>query len=164
MVVQVQEPKQDSREIWSNALAAAAGVARQAASSEEDLVRAVTKELRRLKLRGGVALLQPDGTLIVRGLTLSTTVERQLKRLTGQSLEGYRFDPQQVDAYRQALQDRQAVFTSDRSRVIGQMIPEQFRPLLPRIIQLLGDHPVIVAPLVLDDQLLGAMNVSAPWL
>lgn len=164
MVVQVQEPKQDTREIWSNALAAAAGVARQAASSEEDLVRAVTKELRRLKLRGGVALLQPDGTLIVRGLTLSTTVERQLKRLTGQSLEGYRFDPQQVDAYRQALQDRQAVFTSDRSRVIGQMMSERFRPLVPRIIQLLGDHPVIVAPLVLDDQLLGAMNVSAPWL
>ena len=164
MVVQVQEPKPDTREIWSNALAAAAGVARQAASSEEDLVRAVSKELRQLELRGGVALLQPDGTLIVHGRSLSTTVERQLKRLTGQSLEGYRFDPQQVDAYRQALQHREAVFASDRSEVIGQMMPQRLGPLLPRIIQLLGNLPVIVAPLILDDLPLGTLNVSAPWL
>ncbi len=164
MVVQVQEPKTDTREIWSNALAAAAGVARQAASSEQDLVRAVSKELRQLELRGGVALLQPDGTLIVQGRSLSTTVERQLKRLTGQALEGYRFDPQQVDIYRQALQHREAVFTTNRSEVVGQMMPQRLRPLLPRIIQLLGDTPVIVAPLIHDNLLLGTLNVSAPWL
>ena len=164
MVVQVQEPKPDTRDIWSAALASAAGVARQASASEEDLVRTVTKELRRLELRGGVALLQPDGSLVVRGRSLSAAVERQLKRLTGNSLEGYRFNPDQVDVYRQVFLSREAVFSLDRTEIVGQMMPQRFLPLLPRIIQLLGDHPVIVAPLVLDNQILGAMNVSAPWL
>ncbi|HEY4666774.1 MAG TPA: GAF domain-containing protein [Anaerolineales bacterium] len=164
MVVQVQEPKPDTQEIWSAALAAAARVARQASSSEEDLLRAVAKEHRRLGFQGAVALLQPDGLMVVRGLSLGPSVERLLRRLSGLSIEGYLFDPTQVDIYREALDSRQAVFTADRAQVVEQMMPARLRSLLPPIMEILGGHPVIIAPLVMDDRPLGAMSVTAPWL
>ncbi len=164
MAVEVQEPTPNTNEIWAAALKAAAGVARQAASSEEDLIRAVTKEIRRLDLRGAVALLDRDGQLVLQGSALNRTIERQLKRLTGLSLDGFRFDPQKVDTYRRALKDRKAVFEYDNNDTVAQMVPDGLGSLLPRIIQLMGSRPVIVAPLILEDQPLGTVNVTASWL
>ncbi len=150
--------------VWADALRAAAAVARKAGFSEADVVRAVTQELRRLHLRGGVARLTPEGLLEVHGRLLSKAVETSLHRLTGLSLQGHRFDPEHVTPYREALQTGAAVYAPDHAKVIGQMMPAKLRSLLPRIMQILGDHPVIIAPLILDDKPLGAINVTAPWL
>jgi PAS domain S-box-containing protein len=79
-------------------------------------------------------------------------------------ISGYTFDPRQVQVYWDALQTGHAVFSTRRSEIIEQMIPSRLRRLVPRIIRLLGDHPVIVAPLILDGETLGAINVTAPWL
>ncbi len=164
MAVEVKEPNHDTRDIWAAALKAAAGVARKSSSSEEDLVQAVTKELRRLDMRGAVALLDHDGQLVLQSRALNRTIERQLKKLTGMSVKGFRFDPQEVDAYRRALEDRKPVFESDNSDTIAQMLPESLRSLLPRIVKVLGSLPVIVAPLLLEDRPLGTINVTASWL
>jgi GAF domain-containing protein len=149
---------------WAEVLRAASGVARKASYDQEEVIRAVIQELRRLKLRGGLALLTPEGMLEVRGRSVSASVESSLRRLAGIALEGYRFDPQQVAVYRQALEKRGPAFTRDREAVVGQMMPERLRPLLPAVMRMLRDHPVIVAPLILDDAVLGVINVTAPWL
>ena len=98
-----RNPLGDREDIWASALHAAAGVARQAAFSENDVLRSVSEELRRLRLRGGVSLLRPDGKLEIRTRSLSQSAEAALQRLSGRSIEGFSFDPQQVDMYRQAL-------------------------------------------------------------
>jgi PAS domain S-box-containing protein len=149
---------------WAEVLRAASGVARKASYDQEEVIRAVIQELRRLKLRGGLALFTPEGMLEVRGRSLSASVESSLRRLAGIALEGYRFDPQQVGVYRQALEKRGPLFTRDREAVVGQMMPERLRPLLPAVMRLLRNHPVIVAPLILDEAVLGVINVTAPWL
>jgi len=149
---------------WAEVLRAASGVARKASYDQEEVIRAVIQELRRLKLRGGLALFTQEGMLEVRGRSLSASVESSLRRLAGIALEGYRFDPQQVGVYRQALEKRGPLFTRDREAVVGQMMPEHLRPLLPAVMRLLRDHPVIVAPLILDEVALGVINVTAPWL
>ncbi|MEX0788978.1 MAG: GAF domain-containing protein [Anaerolineales bacterium] len=150
--------------IWAAALLAATGVARRAGSSEAEVLRAVTEELRRLHLRGGVVLLTPDGQLEVRNRFLSPAVETSLRRLLGLDLAGYRFDPAGVELYREILEKARPVFTPNRSRVVGQILPPALRILLPRVMALLGDHPVIAAPLLIGDKVIGAISVSAPWL
>ncbi len=164
MAVEVKEPNHDTREIWAAALKAAAGVARLAASSEEDLLHAVSSELRRLDMRGTVALLDHDGQLVLQSRALNRTIERQLKKLTGLSVDGFRFDPQEVDAYRRALEDRVPVFETDNSDTIAQMVPDKFGSFLSQIIKVVGSQPVIVAPLLLEDHPLGTINVTASWL
>ena len=154
----------DREDIWASALRAAAGVARKAAFSEHDVLRSVMEELRRLRLRGGVSLLRPDGRLEIRTRSLSQSAETALQRLSGRSVEGFTFDPQQVDMYRQALATGEAVFSADRAETVRQMTPGLLKHLLPRVIHLLGHDPLIVAPLMLTGKPIGAVNVSARWL
>ena len=119
-------PALDEREdIWSSALRAAASVARQAAFSEADVLRAVTEELRRLQMRGGVSLLLPDGRLQIHTRSVSRTTERALERLAGMSINGYVFDPRTVDVYSDALTGGEPVFTADRATVVRQLTPRR---------------------------------------
>lgn len=150
--------------LWASALRAAAAVARRAALTEDEVVRAVTEELRRLRLVGSVLLLRPDGLLQLASRGFSQSVASRLERLTGTDLLRFRFDPDQVDLYRQALESRRALFASDHASVVSQMVSPALRPLLPRILRLLGRTPVIVAPLTLADQALGLLHVTGRWL
>jgi PAS domain S-box-containing protein len=154
----------DSASILAAALRAAAGVSRRAAAKEEDVLRSVAQELRRLKLRGGVSLLRPDGTLEIRGLPLSAPVIQSIQRLTGRQLAGYRINPDEIPIYHKALAEKRPTYSTDRSSVLGQYLPRRLQPLTSRLKTVLGSEPVIVAPLVLDDVVLGAIQVSARWL
>ncbi|MEE8568625.1 MAG: GAF domain-containing protein, partial [Anaerolineales bacterium] len=158
-----QDPKNDA--IWASALRAAAGVTRKAASSESDVLRAVTEELKHLKLRSTVALLTPDGQLEVQTRPVSQSIENTLRRLTGLQIAGYRFDPQQVDIYREALSSGEAVYTTKQAHSVRQIMPKKLQPLLSRVMHLLGrEQPAVVAPLILGDRSLGTLSVAANWL
>lgn len=128
------------------------------------MLRAVTEEFRQLRLIGAVSLLGPDGRMTVGNRPLSPSLERTLARLTGGPITGYRFDPQSIDAYRQALDSGRAVFSPHRSATVAQLVPAGLRGLVPRIQALLGDMPLIVAPLTLAGEQLGALNVTGSWL
>ncbi|TFH36442.1 MAG: GAF domain-containing protein, partial [Anaerolineales bacterium] len=149
---------------WASALRAAAEVARRATVSEADVIRAVTEELRRLELRGGVLLMTEEDQLQIQSRSLSQVLERSLQRLTGYEITGYRFNPKDVDVYRRALESGEAVFSDDRAEIVTQMIPPLLKPLLPSIMRILGESNVIVAPLVLAQETIGTINVTAKWL
>ncbi|MFA9492245.1 MAG: hypothetical protein ACERK1_13575, partial [Anaerolineales bacterium] len=114
--------------IWVSALSVAAGVARKASSDERDVIRAVAEELRRLKLRGTVSLLTPDGQLQVQTRSVSQTLETSLKKLTGFEIAGYTFDPNSAEVYSTALSTGKAVFTEDRSSLIKDVMPAALHP------------------------------------
>jgi PAS domain S-box-containing protein len=149
---------------WPSVLRAITEVARQSAASEQDVLRAVSQEFTRLRMRGSVALLGPDGLLEIRTRSDSMALETAISRLVGVPITGYRFDPNQVDLYRQAIEARGAIYSPDRPSVIRQMFPPHLRPIFPRLIRLMGVQPVIVAPLILDVDVIGTINVTAPWL
>jgi PAS domain S-box-containing protein len=155
-------PTRDS--IWVEALRSVAGVARKTASSEDEFIRTVTEEFRRLHLRGGVGIITPDGMLQIQNWSISRSIEKSLKRLTGLEITGYGFDPNEVDLYSTALSTKKAVFSDDRAQVIAQLTPVAFRPLVPRFLRLLGNENIIVAPLIVNDKPIGTINVAAKWL
>jgi PAS domain S-box-containing protein len=150
--------------IWISALRVTAEVARQATASEADVIRAVTEELKRLQLRGGVSLMTDDGQLQVQSQSLGQKLEISLERLTGTKISAYRFNPDDVDIYRQALANSEAQFTEDRTAIVAQIIPPPARPILSGIMRILGNSNVIVAPLILGQIVIGTINVSATWL
>ena len=161
------DPDIRSREpdsLWASALSAAATVARRAFASQDDVLAAITHELPNLGLHGAVWLMTPDGMLEVGTWSIGRAVEEALKRLTSLDVGSYRIDPDQVDLYREALTRREAVFTSDRRSVLSQLVPPRVRPLVDAVLGLLGNHPVIVAPLLAADKIIGALNVSGKWL
>ncbi|MGA9190579.1 MAG: GAF domain-containing protein, partial [Anaerolineales bacterium] len=146
-------------------LHAAAGVARRATSTEADVLRAVSEELRQLKLIGGVLLLDDQGFLVVRNRVISPVVDLTLRRLTGLEIVGFRFDPAQVPKIKAALDRGEPMFISNRMETIAHIVPESLSPVLPAIIRLVGGRtPSIVAPLMVSDQPLGVITVNAAWL
>lgn len=156
--------RDEGESIWASSLRVAAAVARQAASSEADVLRAVSAEMRRLKLLGTVTLLSPDGMLEVVSPSLSRSAQSTLQRISGLEIAHFRFDPKTVDVYREVLESREPRFTTERATMVRQLVPSAIRPLLPRIMHILGEYPVIVAPLLLADTPLGTINATAAWL
>jgi hypothetical protein len=55
-------------------------------------------------------LLRPDGKPEIRTAP-SQSAESALQRLSGKTIEGFSFDPQQVDLYRQAFATGEAATT-----------------------------------------------------
>jgi GAF domain-containing protein len=155
-------PEKDS--IWAAALQATAAVARQGGSSEADVLHALTDALRRLKMRGTVMLLREDGRLEVRSVALSRSLTTTMARLGGVPVVGYAFAAPDVGLLSQALQSRQAVFAPNNSEIVRQITPAHARSLIPRISRMLGDSPVIAAPLLSGERPLGVMTVTAPWI
>jgi PAS domain S-box-containing protein len=150
--------------IWASTLRAAAGVASRAAASEQDVLRAVTEELRRLKLRGSVMLFTPEGRLEVRTSAISRSLAGTMLRLTRLNIVGYTFDPADVDLIRESLKLGQPCYSPDSADLVRQITPPQFRGLIPRLVRMLGVNPVLVAPLTLGDQQLGILTLTARWL
>jgi len=154
----------EKNSIWAAALQATAAVARQGGSSEADVLRALTDALRRLKMRGSVLLLREDGRLEVRSVALSRHLTTTMARLSGVPVLGFAFDPSDVELLSRAVQSRQAVFAPDNTGLVRQITPPSARALIPRIAKMLGDSPVIAAPLLSGDRPRGVLTVTAPWI
>lgn len=143
---------------------AAAAVARRASSSESDVLRVVSEELRNLHLLGAVAILI-DGTLEFRARMMSSSVETALERLTGMPISGYRVILDQATIYRGVLESGEPLLVEKRSEVINELLPDRLRPALTRILHLIGgEMPSIIAPIQSSGQRLGLIHVTAKWL
>lgn len=152
----------ETKPIWADIMRAAVSVARQWNQSEKTLLSAVGEELHHLNLNGAILLLMPDGYLEVQGTP--SGLESALRKLSGRGARGFRFDPQEIDIYRQVLSSADPIYTLDRHAILKQLVPTQFQSLSSKIIGLLGDQPMIYAPLSFADRTLGILNISAEWL
>ena len=154
----------ETNSIWATTLRASASVASRAAASEQDVLRAVTEELRRLKMRGSVMLFRPDGKLELRTSAISQALTSVLQRLSGQDIIGYAFEPRDVDLIREAIETGQPSFAASSSALVRQITPPPLRALVPRLLSMLGVQPVLAAPLRLGGQPLGILTLTARWL
>lgn len=154
----------DHETILASILRATTAVARQAASSEDDVIRAVTDEFHHLKLRGTVVLLMPNGRLVFKTHSLGSKIAKALKKLTGIDLTGHEIDLANVGLFSEIFSTKQAAFSDNGSEVISQLLPSTTASLLPRIIKIIGPSNVIFAPLILSDEPIGAITVTAEWL
>lgn len=157
--------KQTSHEtILASILRATTAVARQAASNEDDVIRAVTDEFHHLSLRGTVALLTPNGRLVFKNHSLGSAKAKALKKLVGTGIASLEIDPTEVDLFQEIFSTRQAAFSDDQPKVISQIIPPALVSLHPPIIKILGVGNVIFAPLIVHNEPIGAITVTAGWL
>lgn len=154
----------DSVAIWASALRAVTRIARHVSVSEADVIRAIAIELKRINLRGGVRLFDEDGMLRFTSITLDSPVVSALEKITGLSVRGYGFDPSTTPGVEEALREKRAIYSPDQRKMIEMALPEKLRPRVPAIMRLLGSRPVIVAPLIIADRVIGALDASGNWL
>jgi PAS domain S-box-containing protein len=159
-----QDRQSEAASVWTAVLRAAAEVARHARGDEEDVLKAVADALRALDLIGGVALLDSEGMLEVKGSFISSHHEHEFTQATGLTIRGHRFDPNQSAAHRRAIRKRRPIFSPSRMAILEHILPESVFSKLPEISRRYGSSPAIVAPLLLGEAVIGTVNVTAKWL
>ena len=156
-----EEIEAHPKSIWAEAMRATVAVARRSLKGEDAMLRAVSDELQRLEMTGFILLLSDDGLLELRATP--SDLEERLIELTGLDVRGYRFDPQKVEVYKRVLTERESTFERSHKSILDQVIPKETRPLTGKLIDALGNQPIIYAPLCVEEKVMGVMNVSAEW-
>ncbi|HMK08314.1 MAG TPA: GAF domain-containing protein, partial [Anaerolineales bacterium] len=154
----------DKDTVWAAVLQATAAVARGSGSSEADVLRALTSELRRLRMSGAILFALPDDRLQVQSVALSRGLISQIERLGARSISGYDFPLGQVRFYGEAMRTRQTLFLASDREVLADFLRPTMSPLLPRLIHWLGDNPTIAAPMLVEEEAVGLLVVTASWL
>lgn len=148
-----------------HALNAAAVSLQKSAHSESAVYRTFQEQITRLGLHGGISLLDETGQrMVIQVANHPGQSLASLEKLTGLKIEGYEFEPAAIDVYRQVLENQAAVFVSDCSAIISQMLPKEARPLAGRILEIMGAPPAIYVPVMVEGLLSGVLNVAGAGL
>ena len=149
------------------ALNAAAASLQRSARSEAEVLRAVSEQIRKLGLRGGLSLIDEKGeNLVIRAFSLPGRVNKRLERITGLSkiIDGYKFRIAKIDIYQKVIECEKTVFVPESSVVVSQILPDEAAPFARIIVKILGSSPAIFSPLVSEGQVRGVLNVAGEGL
>ncbi len=152
----------DSKDTWLEAMRAAVILARHASSSEGELLEAVSEALCRLGLEGVILIFTADSQLEIR--TVYATWEKKVEKLVGFSLRGFHFRPEGVDAYQGVLLSQKSQYFAHSQTLLTQIVTPELRHVESKISRIVGDQPIILVPLLVEDQIMGVFHVSATWL
>jgi PAS domain S-box-containing protein len=146
------------------ALNAAAASIQKSVYSEEKIYHAFSEQVRALGLRGGLILLDETGTkVIIRAVAYSAVtmqVLSQLEKILNLKVIGHSIPLDHAEIYNNIIKSRQCVFRSDNTETIKQLIPPFAKKLTERIIAAFGKVAVVYAPLIIDERVIGILNIA----
>jgi signal transduction histidine kinase len=148
------------REALLYALISATDSLQKSVFSEQKVIATYKREMKKLKMRGGINLLDKDREhLITHAVAYTGKIMPALEKLTGMKAEGYRFKWEEVDAYKKLIKTKKAHFTERSRDVVAQLLPKKIRGLTQRILKAFPDTPAIFAPLLKEGQVIGGLNM-----
>ncbi|MBN1149219.1 MAG: GAF domain-containing protein [Anaerolineales bacterium] len=137
----------------------------RSAYSEENVLRAFSAQMDRLKLIGLISILDDSKeNLVIRTTVHSAYNLETFERISGGKIQDFKFQWQKVDAFKQVMLTGQTLFLPNPAQLISQITPQNARFLLKGLLDMLGGMPVILAPLTIEKDTQGILIVAAPEL
>ncbi|RMF31259.1 MAG: PAS domain S-box protein [Chloroflexi bacterium] len=153
------------QEAFLQALSQATLAIQRMARTPEAVYRIVEEHLGKLGLNSAIILLDEEGdSLVIRYTSTSRKRLRTAERLLGLQAIGYTFPKRAFPLYQAVFEERRACFVADGGQVLASILPTYLRPLAPHVARILGTRQAIAAPLVVQDQVIGFLEVSGPTL
>ena len=139
-----------------------AALAMEMALNQEEMFAAIGEEFRKLGFTYLVLPTNEDQTrLYTRYLSLDSSLVATAERLTGTYREGFSFPIKAVDVYRKAVYDRETILIEDTEAVMRQVLPRSAKALAGQIVKLVKYSRAIVAPLIIEDEVMGVLSVQS---
>ena len=139
-----------------------AALAMEMAPTQDEMFAAIGDEFKKLGFTYLVLPTNEDQTrLYTKYLSLDSSLVATAERLMGTYQEGFSFPIKDVDVYQQVIYDRETVFVEDTEAVIRQVLPRSAKKLAGQIVKLIGYSRGIVAPLVIEDDVIGLLSVQS---
>ena len=168
-VLGVARDMRETRRLWDEVLRAeatlrslnAASLAVQRALEPQDVFRVVASELKKLGLLATIFLLDEDEkNLTIAHMSFSPELIKGAEKLLGLS-RSIRFPLDRMPQYiGEVLGNRVTVFSQASERIAG-FLPAHLRGLGGKLVEILGLHKGIVAPLVVEGEVIGALGVDS---
>jgi|GEM_PF-6852338 len=141
-----------------------AALAVQRALEPEDVFKAVASELKKLGFLATIFLLDKDQrNLRIAHISFSPELIKAAEKLLGLGVN-IRFPLDRIPQYfKEVLENRVTVFSQGSERIEG-FLPAHLRGLVGKLVEILGLQKGIVAPLVVEGEVIGALAVDSPEL
>jgi two-component system cell cycle sensor histidine kinase/response regulator CckA len=139
-----------------------AALAMERALTTEGILNAMAQQLRHLGFTCGVFLLDESRTrLFAKYLSHDPRALQAVEKLAGLSREDLFVSVGDVDMFRRAIQERQAVFVGRAEEIVRGALPRPLKGLAGRIASTLKVSRCIGAPLMIEDEVIGVLAVQA---
>ncbi len=139
-----------------------AAVAMESALNQDEMFAAIGEEFRKLGFTYLILPTNEDQTkLYTRYLSLDDSQVAAAERLVGIVREGFSIRVKDVDVSRRVVCDRDTVLIEDTEAVMRQVLPPSARNLARKVAQLVGYSRAIVAPLVVEGEVIGVLSVQS---
>ncbi len=139
-----------------------AAVAMESALNQDEMFAAIGEEFRKLGFTYLILPTNEDQTkLYTRYLSLDDSQVAAAERLVGIVRERFSIAIKDVDVSRRVVRDRDTVLIEDTEAVMRQVLPPSARDLAREVAQLVGYSRAIVAPLVVEGEVIGALSVQS---
>jgi len=138
-----------------------AALAMERALTHEEIFAAVAEELKRL---GFSCVLFPTDEsqqrLFPKYLSYEARALQALENLTGLKAEHFSISIEDVDVYRQAVRGK-TMFVENAQVVVRQMLPGPAKRLAGQVVRILRVPKSIVAPLIVENEVIGLFAVQS---
>ena len=139
-----------------------AALAMEMALNQDEMFAAIGEEFKKLGFTYLVLPANEDQTrLYTKYLSLDSSLVAAAEKLVGTYLEGFSFPVKDVDVYRQVVCDRDTVLVEDTEAVMHQLLPRPAKKLARQVVKLVDYSRAIVAPLVVEDEVIGVLSVQS---
>jgi PAS domain S-box-containing protein len=140
----------------------AAALAMQRAFTPAEIFTAASDELKKIGLFCTIfATAEDQFKLRLKHFSYSPRAIKAAKKLLGLRAEDFSMPVETVEVFRQAVRERQTVFVQNTEKVIQQQLPAPFNRLASRLVRVLQSPKAILAPLVVEGEVIGLLTVQA---
>ena len=129
-------------------------------NSPNEVMEILGRELKSLDIICFLALEKPEKQLVIKYSSIDPRTESIIEKLTGRNITGFHLNPANWPIYHQVIEQRETLFREDLLQLLHNFIPEMSQSIIKRCLQIIGlpsNASVIHVPLLVEDQVLGAL-------
>jgi PAS domain S-box-containing protein len=140
----------------------AAALAMQKAFTPSETFIAVSDELKKIDFACAIfAINDNNDQLMLKHYTYQSQAIKTVERLIGLRVEDFSIPIDSVTTFRKSIQERKTLFLETLIDTAQQALPAPISTLAETVIKKLGVSKAIIAPLIVEDQVIGLFTVQA---
>ena len=138
-----------------------ASLAMAGSSSQEGIFLAVSRELASIDFSMAVFMLEGEGKqLSLRFMGKEPRVAGELAEMFGDPVNAGPFPFSDSGDFAQVVRGRETLLIKDFEKLLESILPEESRPLIPRVAKTMGISRLVLAPLADDESVIGMVALD----
>jgi len=139
-----------------------AAVSMGAAQTQEEIFNAVAEELKHLEISCTLFPIDESGSkLLTKHMSYESAALKTAEKLVGITHEDFSIAIDSIDSYGKVFNEKETVFIEDLENTIQQILPKFAGKFTTQIITTLGVPKSIVAPLIIENKVIGSFSIQS---